>query len=406
MHLLFASDSFKGSLTSARIGQLLTQAAGQIFPQAKTTALQVADGGEGTMETVVEALGGSWTTCRVTGPLGRPVQARYGVLPGGKAIIEMAEASGLTLIPPDQRNAAQTTSRGTGMLIRHALDAGLREITLAIGGSGTNDGGMGAMAALGVRFLDGSGRELSGCGAQLGAVERIELDGLHPGVSQARFTVMCDVTNPLLGQTGATYTYGRQKGADDSMLDALEQGMTHYAARVAQALGRDRSQDQGAGAAGGLGFALLAFLDAQAVPGIEAVLDLLEFDRRLEGVDLVITGEGRMDWQSSFGKVPAGVGRRCRRAGVPAVAIVGGLLAGYEAIYDCGVESVVTTINGAMSLEEAIDRREELYLDAACRLLRMIRCGMEMGNRPGAGNPSDGSLPFATRAPAWYTGTI
>lgn len=378
MKILFASDSFKGSLTSEEIGQLLTQAVSEIFPHAETHTLCVADGGEGTMEAVVQALGGTWKTVPVRGPLSNPVQARYGLLPGHKAIIEMAAASGLPLVPADQRNAAKTSSIGTGMLIRDALDAGIRDITIAIGGSATNDGGMGAMQALGVSFLDKNGQEIWGCGENLAFVDHIDISGLHPAAAQTRFTVMCDVTNPLLGAHGATYTFGRQKGADDAMLAQLEQGMTQYAAAVQAALGCDNAAAPGAGAAGGLGFALMTFLHAQAQPGIEAVLDLLDFDRALDGVDLVITGEGRMDWQSAFGKVPSGVGKRCKKAGVPAVAIVGGLLEGYEAIYDCGIQSVVTTINCAMSIEDAMENCRALYLDAARRLLRMVRCGMSI----------------------------
>lgn len=378
MKILFASDSFKGSLTSQEIGHLLTQAAAEIFPQAETHALCVADGGEGTMETVVQALGGTWKTVPVLGPLGNPVLSRYGLLPGQKAIIEMAEASGLPLVPSDQRNAAKTSSIGTGMLIRDALDAGIRDITIAIGGSATNDGGMGAMQALGISFLDKNGHEVFGCGENLALVTRVDVSKLHPAAAQTCFTVMCDVTNPLLGTHGATYTFGRQKGADDAMLAQLEQGMTQYANAVQTSLGCDNSTAPGAGAAGGLGFALMTFLHAHAQPGIEAVLDLLDFDRMLKEVDLVITGEGRMDWQSAFGKVPSGVGKRCKKAGIPAVAIVGGLLDGYEAIYDCGIHSVVTTINGAMSIEDALANSQALYLDAARRLLRMIRCGMSI----------------------------
>lgn len=378
MKILFASDSFKGSLTSAQISRLLDTAVQQVFPQAETVSIPVADGGEGTMEALIDTLGGAWEICTVPGPLSEPVHARYARLPGGKALIEMAQASGLPLVPENRRDPSQTTSLGTGMLIRHALDVGIREITLAIGGSATNDGGMGAMQALGVRFLDADGRPVRGCGACLGEVARIDVSGLHPAVKETRFTVMCDVTNPLLGENGATYTFARQKGADDGMLAQMEQGMAHYARIAEQTLGKADAQRQGAGAAGGLGFALMVFLNASARPGIEAVLDLLDFDRKLEGADLVITGEGRMDWQSSFGKVPAGVGKRCKKAGVPAVAIVGGLLPGYEDIYACGIESIVTTISGAMTLEEAMAHSESLYLDAACRLLRMLRCGMSL----------------------------
>ena len=378
MKILLASDSFKGSLTSERIAQLLEQAVAQVFPEAVTEGMLVADGGEGTMEAVVAELHGTTRTVEVQGPMGTPVQASYGLLPGGQALIEMAKASGLPLVKDQERDPMQASSYGTGELIRDALDQGIREIAIAVGGSATNDGGMGAMAALGVRFLDEKGAVLTGCGADLGRVQTIDLSGLHPAAAEARFTVMCDVTNPLLGSNGASRTFGPQKGADPAMVEQLEEGMMHYAEVTEQATGVCAAFLPGAGAAGGLSFALMSYLGAERKPGIETVLDLIRFDQKLEGADLVITGEGRMDGQSSFGKVPAGVGERCKRAGVPAVAIVGGLLAGYEEIYRHGICSVTTTVNGVMSLEEAIAHSEDLYLDAACRMLRAIRCGMEM----------------------------
>lgn len=387
MKILFASDSFKGSLTSAQIGRLLTAAAHEIFPECETSAVSVADGGEGTMETIVHALGGTWKTVTVPDPLEKTVQARYGLLPGKKALIEMAEASGLPLVPEAQKNAAQTTSAGTGVLIRDALDSGIRDITIAIGGSATNDGGMGAMHALGIQFLDKQNQTLRGCGENLALIDHIDLKGLHPAVRETHFTVMCDVTNPLLGEQGATYTFGPQKGADHAMLERLEHGMQHYASIVVRTLGRDDSGLQGTGAAGGLGFALVAFLGAELRSGIETVLDLLEFDQKLRGVDLVITGEGRMDCQSALGKVASGIGKRCQKAGIPAVALVGGLLPGYETMYDCGIQSVITTVSGPMSVEQAIADSEALYMDAALRLFRLIGCGYMMGQAQSISSP-------------------
>lgn len=375
MKILFASDSFKGSLTSMQISNLLKQATSEIFPNAQTVSMSVADGGEGTMDSLVNSLGGTWKTVDVLGPLQENIKARYGILPEGKAIIEMAEASGLPLVPSDKRNPQKTTSYGTGMLIRDALESGITDITIAIGGSATNDGGMGAMQALGIKFLDENNNELTGCGENLSKVKNIDLDNLHHALAKTNFTVMCDVTNPLLGNQGATYTFGRQKGADDTMLAELEYGMSIYANKIKSIIGKDISGKEGSGAAGGLGFALMAFLDAKLQSGIDVVLDLLDFDKKLKDVDLVITGEGRMDNQSAFGKVPSGIGKRCKKMGVPAVAIVGGLLSGYESIYSCGIESVITTINGAMTIDEALANSEDLYLDAARRLLRMIRCG-------------------------------
>lgn len=378
MKILFASDSFKGSLSSERINELLEESAHEIFPQAITEGVMVADGGEGTMDAVVKELKGTYRELSVCGPLGEETTAVYGVLPGGKAIIEMAQASGLPKVPPSLRNPKNTTSCGTGMMIRDALDRGIRDIIIGIGGSATNDGGMGAMSALGIKFLDKNGNRLTGCGADLGKVEQIDLSGLNPAVKEADFTVMCDVTNPLVGDNGATYTFGEQKGAAKEDLDFLERGMKHYAALTEQVIGKQETMSEGAGAAGGLGFALSVFLNATLKSGIDTVLDTIKFDDKLKDVDLVITGEGRMDWQSAFGKVPSGIGKRCKEKGIPAAAIVGGLLEGYDPIYEAGIETVITTINGAMTLDEAIEKSESLYKDAACRLFRAIRCGMNI----------------------------
>lgn len=376
MKILFASDSFKGSLTSFEINELLEIAVHDIFPDAETVGIGIADGGEGTMETLVKAMNGKYKHCLVKGPLGDNVKASYGILTENRAIIEMAQASGLTLISENQKNAEETTSFGTGMLICDALNEGIRDITIAIGGSASNDGGIGCMKALGAKFLDEEGNDIQGIGKFLGEIREIDLSDLHPAVNETKFTVMCDVVNPLLGEYGATYTFGSQKGADEEMLKRLEAGMKNYSEVTMKVTGKDFSNIEGAGAAGGLGFAFMAFLNAELMSGIEAILDLIDFDNKLTGVDLVITGEGRMDNQSSFGKVPSGVGKRCKKYRIPVVAIVGGILSGYEKIYDCGIESVITTISGAMDIDKAIKNGKELYLDAARRLLRLIRCGM------------------------------
>ncbi len=376
MKFLFASDSFKGTLTSEQIIQLLTDSAHKIFPDCETVGVPVADGGEGTAAAVIQAANGTWRKVQVHGPLMEETEVSYGIVHGDTAIIEMAAASGLPMVPVEQRNPLHTTSYGTGEMIRDALDAGYRKLSIAIGGSATNDGGMGAMRALGIRFLDKNGQELMGYGADLEQVADLDLTGLHPSIAEAQITVMCDVKNPLIGPDGATYTFGKQKGGTPEILDQLEAGMKQYASVIREKLGIDVNQMAGSGAAGGLGAALCVFLHAKLQSGIETVLDLMDFDGLLKDVDLVVTGEGRMDWQSAFGKVPSGVGMRCRKMGVPAVAIVGGMGEGAEKIYDFGVDSIVTTINGAMDISEALDRAEELYADAADRLFRMIRVGL------------------------------
>ena len=381
MKFLFASDSFKGTLSSEQIITLLDAAAKNVFPDCETMGIPVADGGEGTIDAVISVLHGSIYEVDVHGPLREGVVSRYGETGNGAAVIEMAAASGLPMVPVDKRDPRVTTTYGTGELIKTALDRGCRDITIAIGGSATNDGGMGAMRALGIRFLDENGEELSGCGNDLARVADIDISGLHSAVKDARFTIMCDVNNPLTGPDGATYTFGKQKGGSPEILDELEQGMIHYAALIREKVGTDVDQIPGSGAAGGLGAAFCVFLKAEMKSGIETVLDLIHFDELLEGVDLVITGEGRIDWQSAFGKVPSGIGNRCRKKGIPAIAIVGGMGDKAEMIFDHGIDSIITTINGAMGLDEALERAEELYAGAAERAFRMVKAGMRLQDR-------------------------
>ena len=381
MRFLFASDSFKGTITSEQSIRLLTEAAKKVFPGCETAGVPVADGGEGPVEAVVAATSGKMRTVKVNGPLMEETESFYGVFGGDSAVIEMAAASGLPMVPRELRNPLNTTTYGTGQLICDALDQGLRRLSVAIGGSATNDGGMGAMRALGVRFLDKDGNDLSGTGADLAKVADIDVSGLHPAVKESQITVMCDVTNPLTGPDGATYTFGKQKGGTPEILDQLEAGMKNYAAVMREKLGIDVEQKAGAGAAGGLGAALCGFLNATLKSGIDTVLDLIDFDSLLEGTDLVITGEGRIDWQSAFGKVPSGIGQRCKAKGIPAVAIVGGMGQGAEQIFAYGIDSILPTINGAMDITEACDRAEELYASAAERTFRMLRAGMTLAGK-------------------------
>ena len=379
MRFLFASDSFKGTLSSETIIELLTAAADKVFPGCETVGVPIADGGEGTVDAVITVTKGEKRRLTVHGPLMEETQSSYGVFHGDSAIIEMAAASGLPMVPDDKKNPLNTTTYGTGELIRDALKQGYRKISIAIGGSATNDGGMGAMRALGIRFLDREGKELEGRGSDLEKVADIDMEGLDPAAAEAEFTVMCDVNNPLTGPDGAAYTFGKQKGGTPEILDELEAGMKNYAAVIQEKLGMDVDKIPGAGAAGGLGAALCVFLHANLKSGIERVLDLIDFDGLLEGTDLVVTGEGRIDWQSAFGKVPSGIGQRCRGKGVPAVAVVGGMGTGAEKIYEFGVESILPTINGAMEIGEALERAEELYSGAAERMFRMLRAGMSLG---------------------------
>ena len=378
MKFLFASDSFKGTLTSDQTIELLTKAAEEVFGSCETSGVPVADGGEGTTDAVVKARNGEIITVPVHGPLMEMEQGFYGRLSDTEAILEMAAASGLPMLPEEKRNPLNTTTYGTGELLKAALDAGYTEIAIAIGGSATNDGGMGFASALGIRFLDQEGNVLEGRGENLEKVAHIDMSGLDPAVQKAHFTVMCDVTNPLCGPNGATYTFGKQKGGTPEILDRLEKGMQNYRDVIIREFGINPDEIQGSGAAGGLGAALKVFLHAEMKSGIETVLDLIDFDARLEGVDLVVTGEGRTDWQSCFGKVMQGVGDRSAKHQVPVAALCGGLGPDYEKIYAHGIRSIMTTVDGPMPLKEALDNTSELYYKGAIRMFRFLQTGMQM----------------------------
>ena len=381
MKLLFASDSFKGTLSSDQTIELLTKAAQEVFGSCETSGVPVADGGEGTTDAVVKARNGEIITVPVHGPLMEMEQGFYGRLSETEAILEMAAASGLPMVPEEKRNPLNTTTYGTGELLKAALDAGYTEIAIAIGGSATNDGGMGFASALGIRFLDQDGNVLEGRGEDLEKVAHIDMSGLDPAVQKAHFTVMCDVTNPLCGPDGATYTFGKQKGGTPEILDRLEKGMQNYRDVIIREFGVNPDEIQGSGAAGGLGAALKVFLHAEMKSGIETVLDLIDFDARLEGVDLVVTGEGRTDWQSCFGKVMQGVGDRSAKHQVPVAALCGGLGPDYEKIYAHGISSIMTTVDGPMPLKDALDNATELYYKGAIRMFRFIKTGMQMNRK-------------------------
>ena len=378
MKFLFASDSFKGTLSSDQTIELLTKAAEEVFGSCETSGVPVADGGEGTTDAVVKARSGEIITVPVHGPLMEMEQGFYGRLSDTEAILEMAAASGLPMVPEEKRNPLNTTTYGTGELLKAALDAGYTEFAIAIGGSATNDGGMGFASALGIRFLDQDGNVLEGRGEDLEKVAHIDMSGLDPAVKKAHFTVMCDVTNPLCGPDGATYTFGKQKGGTPEILDRLEKGMQNYRDVIIREFGVNPDEIQGSGAAGGLGTALKVFLHAEMKSGIETVLDLIDFDARLEGVDLVVTGEGRTDWQSCFGKVMQGVGDRSAKHQVPVAALCGGLGRDYEKIYAHGICSIMTTVDGPMPLKEALDNASELYYKGAIRMFRFLKTGMQM----------------------------
>ena len=381
MKLLFAPDSFKGSLTAVECCDILERVAARVFPGAETVSVPAADGGEGTVDALLRAMGGTRKHTAVTGPLFERETAEWGLLAdGGTAVLEMAQASGLPYVPADRRDPRQTTSLGTGEMIADALKQGARRLLIGIGGSATNDGGIGMLTALGAEFYDQDGHPVRPVGGELGRVARADFSGLMPALKETEITVICDVTNPLLGREGATWIYGPQKGATPAIRDELETGMARYAEVVSRAVGRDIAGFPGAGAAGGLGAALGGVLGARLKSGIDAVLDAVRFDGKLDGVDLVVTGEGRMDGQSvRFGKVPVGVARRCAAKGIPVLALVGGIGEGAEGLFDLCESTIQTTVPGPISLTEAMKNAAPLYESAAERLFRAVKIGMAIG---------------------------
>ena len=369
MKFVFASDSFKGSLTSKKISELLVKAAGEVVGKCETVPVVLADGGEGTLDAFLSVREGKKITVTVHDPLMREIRACFGAF-DDEAVIEMAQASGLTLVPADKRDPMYTSSIGTGELIRAALLAGYRKLTVAIGGSATNDGGMGAAAALGVRFLDPDGNVLQGRGIDLAEVCDIDMTGLMPELKDAQIRVMCDVKNTLCGEKGATFVYGQQKGATDESLRVLETGMLNYRDVLHGKFGTDPDTIEGAGAAGGMGAALKLILGAELISGIEGVLDIVRFDRLIQDADVIITGEGRLDGQSVCGKVVQGVGERAKRAKIPCIALCGCTGEGYEKIAEHGVTTVATLTDKDISPEYAMEHAEELYYRRALEVIR------------------------------------
>lgn len=353
MKVVIAPDSFKESLSAPEVAQAITRGWQRARPADEVLLRPMADGGEGTVDAVLAAKPGERRECRVCGPLGQPVTAHWGWLEDGTAVIEMAAASGLHWVPQRKRDATRTTSRGTGELVREALEAGARKIILGLGGSATNDAGLGLLQALGARFLDAQGAELGAGGAALGTLMAIDLSGLDPRLQQVEVEVAADVNNPLCGPHGASAVFGPQKGASPAQVEQLDAALRHFAVVAARTLGEDHSLFPGVGAAGGLGFASRAFLKARFRPGIELVAELSGLEQALQGAALVITGEGRLDGQSLHGKTPVGVARLARRAGVPVIALAGSLGEGLGGLREEGIEAAFSLVSGPMSLAQA-----------------------------------------------------
>lgn len=374
MKIIIAPDSFKDSLSAEGVAQAIADGLAQVWPDAQVVQCPMADGGEGTVDSVLAACHGELRRETVNGPLGEAVEARWGWLADSHtAMIEMAEASGLQRVPTGQRDACISSTFGTGELIRAALDAGAQRIILAIGGSATNDGGAGAMQALGVQLLDAQGQALAPGGLALAGLARISLEQLDPRLAQVRFEIAADVNNPLCGPQGASAIFGPQKGANPQQVEQLDAALGHFADHCAQVLPKDVRDEPGSGAAGGLGFAAKAFLGAQFRAGVEVVAELVGLDSAVRGADLVITGEGRFDAQTLRGKTPFGVARIAQRHGVPVIVIAGTLGEGYEQMYAHGVDAAFALPSGPMSLEQACSEAPRLLRERAADIARVWR---------------------------------
>ena len=365
--IVVASDSFKGSLTSREISTIVAEAVSEVFPDCQTVCLEIADGGEGTIDALCRALGGSRIEVSVSDPLGKPVVSEYAIVnvpgEGPTAVIEMSKASGLPLVPEGMRNPMLTTTFGTGELILDALGRGCKHFLIGIGGSATNDGGTGMLATLGWRFLDSDGNELPPVGASLGKIESIDSSGKNPALDGCSFVTACDVDNPFCGPDGAAFVFAPQKGAGPEEVILLDKGLESFSSVIRKSTGVDVKDIPGAGAAGGLGGALLAFLGARLTPGAEMVLEAIGFDAQAEGADLVITGEGKMDFQTLKGKAPLCVLRHATRLGIPTISLAG-IISDYDLLKILGYKDILCINPPGLPHEPAVQQavaRRNLY---------------------------------------------
>ena len=376
MKVVIAPQGFKGNLTALQVSQAIDRGIRRVLPDMVTSLVPMADGGEGTTRALLDAIGGEMIKVAVTDPMGGRVLAGWGFLADGvTAVIEMAAASGLSLVPPEKRNPFLATTYGTGELIRHALEKGCRTFIIGIGGSATNDGGAGMAQALGARLLDAKGEAIAFGGAALSNLEHIDTSTLDSRLADCDVLLACDVDNPLCGPSGASCVYGPQKGATSQMVARLDEALSHYAGVIQRDLGIDIRDVPGAGAAGGLGAGLLVFLEARLEPGVEVIIQATGLIEQLKEADLVFTGEGRIDSQTVCGKTPVGVARRAKEFGLPVIALAGEIGDGYQAVFKEGIDSVFSIAPGPISLSQSLSMAEELTADAAERAMRLFICG-------------------------------
>lgn len=381
MKIVIAPDSFKGNLSSLQVAAAMEKGIRRVVPKAECIKVPMADGGEGTVQALLDARGGRYVSRQVCGPMGDKLRARYGLLEDGEtAVIEMAEASGLPLLETGKENPLLATSYGTGELIRDALERGARKIIIGIGGSATNDGGAGMAQALGIRFYEKAGKELEihAGGGVLGRIEKIDISGRHPALARSKIVVACDVNNPLCGKRGASHVFGPQKGATPAMVKKLDANMHHFGSLIKTQLGKNVLSLKGSGAAGGLGGGLVAFASAKLKSGVDIVIQATELSLYLEKADLVFTGEGRVDRQTPFGKTPAGVARAAKKYRVPVIAIGGGLADDANRVFSHGIDGLDSAITRDMSLEEALNNSRKYISNAAERSMRLVLLGKKL----------------------------
>ncbi len=373
MKILIAPDSFKDCLRAREVAEALSCGIQKVLPQAKIRMIPMADGGEGTVESVIDATGGQLNKLQVNDPLMRRISSFYGVSgDGNTAVIEMAAASGLELLKPGERNPWITSTFGTGELILHAIQAGCRKILLGIGGSATNDGGLGMAEALGIRFLDANGDSVHQGGGAVGDVRQIVMAGLDPRIAETEIMVACDVTNPLTGSHGASFVYGPQKGANEEMVEGLDKNLAHLARLIAEQMDKEIDIVPGAGAAGGLGAGLMAFIGARLVRGFDMVAETVSFEESVQWADLVITGEGKMDSQTRFGKTPMGVAKMAKKHGLPVIGVAG-TLEDAEKLYKEGFDVLMPIQEKPSDLAAALENAPLLLERTGERIARMLK---------------------------------
>lgn len=373
MKFVIAPDSFKESLTALEVATAIETGFKRVFPNAEYVKLPMADGGEGTVQSLVDATQGKLIECEVTAPLGDKVKSFFGLSGDGKtAIIEMAAASGLHLVLPEKRNPLLTTSYGTGELIKQALDLGVENFILGIGGSATNDGGVGMLQALGMQCLDAQGKSIGFGGAELARIAKIDVQQLDPRLQQVHIEVACDVNNPLCGERGASAIFGPQKGATPDMVKQLDAALSHFAEIAERDCGKQIRDHAGAGAAGGMGGGLLLLPNVQLKAGVQIVLDTLRLADYVKDADVVITGEGRMDAQSIMGKTPIGVARTAKQFNKPVIAIVGCLREDYDVVFDHGIDAVFPIIRQLGELPDILKQGEQNLISAAQNVARVL----------------------------------